>query len=250
MKPLYDINGLFFFTEEEIRLREVFASHFKASLEACLMAENPAFRFVQIEAPILTPSDQIAIGYGNDDLWAFGDEHLSLRPETTAGSYWAAKVLLDSYHVPKYRLPLVVWQHGKSFRREQDQVMKNMRLKEFYQQEFQILFGETTANDYYAKIVEATRLAISEMIGHCHSERSDRLPDYSTETTDIIRTEFAACNDILPEGIRVSAMEVCSISRRKDFPGAKNIEVSIGTDRCVFNYLIKDDKRALKAFGF
>lgn len=32
-------------------------------------------------------------------------------------------------------------------------------------------------------------------------------------------------------------MEVCSISKRTDFLGAKNLEVAIGTDRIIFNHL-------------
>lgn len=229
MKNLYLVNGLMFWTEEEIRLRNQMVAHFRAAMEECLLAENAAFRFVQIEAPLLTPVNLIDPGYTSENVWAFGEDQLALRPETTMGSYAAAKHLLSGYHVPKYKLPLVVWQHGLSFRREQDQVVKNMRLKQFHQMEMQILFAETTKNDYYPVVVSAVRRFISEFIEGCQTVPSDRLPPYSTETTDIMA----------PVHYENDEMEVCSVSRRTDFSGAKNIEVAIGTDRCVYQFMLR-----------
>lgn len=221
----YKRNGLLFWSEEEIRLRQRIADHLLDALRAALLKQNPAFQFRQIEAPILTPKEFINPNYSEQDMYLAEketDTHtgLVLRPETTMGSYEAAKAILDPYSSPKTRLPLVVWQHGKSFRREQDQVTKNMRLKEFYQLEFQILFAMLTANDYATAVIPAMTSALSQLIGPCRTEPSDRLPDYSEQTTDII------CDDL--------SMEVCSISKRKDFPGAKCLEVAIGTDRCVY----------------
>ena len=141
------------------------------------------------------------------------------------GTYEAIEHLLNTHNDRKIKLPLCVWQHGKSFRREQDQPTKFMRLKEFYQLEFQIAYSITTANDYSISLIPAIQQAISEMIGACHTEPSDRLPDYSEATTDII------CDN--------TSMEVCSISKRKDFPQAKILEVAIGTDRCVYTFLNK-----------
>ena len=71
---------------------------------------------------------------------------LALRPETTPGSYAYAQHLLNTHS--GYKPPLCVWQAGKSFRREQDQVTKNMRLKEFWQQEFQCIYSSDTLNDW------------------------------------------------------------------------------------------------------
>lgn len=222
MINLYQTNGLVFWSETEIVLREQFANQIRQKLEQILLAQNPAFRFVRIEAPILTPTRLISDSYIDKDLWAFPDENLVLRPETTMGSYLAANELLNSYNVPKYRLPLVVWQHGQSFRKEQDQVLKNMRLKQFWQLEFQILFAANTGNDYYPTVVEAVKNILNRILGKCSAIPSDRLPSYSDETIDIMYD---------------NVMEICSISRRKDYnPNIKNIEVAIGTDRMVYNY--------------
>jgi glycyl-tRNA synthetase (class II) len=54
-------------------------------------------------------------------------------------------------------MPIVVWQHGKSFRNEQDKTASNMRLKEFYQLEFQIIFSNTTQNDYHLLVVDIVK---------------------------------------------------------------------------------------------
>ena len=223
MNTHYDKNGLIFWTEEEIQIRESLVAYFTQQIKLALKSQNPSFEFIRVEAPILTPNELINPNYTKDDV--FKIEDLTLRPETTMGSFAYLPVLLNKHHKPKYRLPLVVWQLGKSFRNEQDQVTKNMRLKEFYQLEFQIVFGETTMNDYSVKLIPDVKKMIESMIGPCHLEPSDRLPDYSEETTDIICTK----ND----------MEVCSISKRTDYSEGKVLEVAIGIDRCVYNFLEK-----------
>lgn len=242
MDTLYNRNGLVFWTQREIQIRNSFVDYFVMELGAALKAENRAFEMFQVEAPLLTPREFINPGYTEDDIFvqatareegAVGGtyaktvlewDELALRPETTMGSYQYAKWLL-AHTETKTRLPICVWQHGKSFRREQDQVTKNMRLKEFYQLEFQCIYGLTTANDYAAKIIPQVRRFMSDMIGPCRIEDSDRLPDYSEKTVDIV------CEK--------SNMEVASISLRKDFPNAKVLEIAIGTDRCVYNFLEK-----------
>jgi glycyl-tRNA synthetase len=248
MDTLYERNGLIFWTEKEIRLRNMLADYFVNGIKAVLKTENRAFELIQVEAPILTPQEFINKNYTADDFYRaentvaldpndFKPKSLILRPETTMGSYQYAKWLLEHTET-KTRLPICIWQHGKSFRREQDQVTKNMRLKEFYQLEFQCIYGMTTANDYSKAVIPAVQKMISDMIGPCRTEESDRLPDYSERTTDVI------CEK--------TNMEVCSISSRKDFvskvfvdgkltdgfiQSAKVLEVAIGTDRCVFNFL-------------
>lgn len=232
---LYLTNGLTFWSEEEIRLRSMIVDHMVAVVRQSLLGQNQAFKLVQCEAPQITPTDLINPNYSKDDYYQI-TENLTLRPETTMGSYLYAKHVLSGYHTPKYKLPLCVWQHGKSFRREQDQPSKYVRLKEFYQLEFQILFSSSTSNDYYPSIVANIRQGLSEILSFAEGrnsgvyvQRSDRLPSYSTETMDVM---FA--ND--PEALE--GMEVCSISRRTDYQdGVHNIEVAIGTDRCVYNYL-------------
>lgn len=220
MENYYNRNGLLFFNEEEIKLRRMFESLFTEKILTSLRKQNSAFAMVQVEAPLLTPVEFINKNYTSEDVFTFDD--LVLRPETTMGSYECAKQLLSGYNDIKYRPPLIVWQHGKSFRREQDQPTKFMRLKEFYQLEFQIIFSPKTVNDYSILLYQDVKKMISDMIGECRIELSDRLPDYSLETTDVVCVK----ND----------MEVCSMSKRKDLEGYNVIEIAIGTDRCIYNY--------------
>jgi glycyl-tRNA synthetase len=138
------------------------------------------------------------------------------------GSFKYAEKLLSSYNEIKFKPPIIVWQHGKSFRKEQDQPTKFMRLKEFYQLEFQVIFSMNTSNDYSVNLYPDVLKIISSMIGDCRIEESDRLPDYSEQTIDIVCVK--------------SEMEVCSMSKRKDFQGYKVIEIAIGTDRCIYNF--------------
>lgn len=221
MLTLYEPNGLVFWSEKEIRLRRQMEEYFVSSLVECLKAQNRAFDFFQCEASLLTPRELINPNYTDDDIFA-PTENLVLRPETTMGSYAYARYLLNTHNDRKVRMPFVVWQHGKSFRNEQDQPLTKMRLKEFYQLEFQILFDLKTANDYSLAVVPTVREMIENFIGECRIENSDRLPDYSESTTDIVCVR--------------SNMEVCSISKRKDFEGAKCLEVAIGTDRVLHHF--------------
>lgn len=251
MEHLYEVNGLIFWTEREIRLRNVFAEHFRAEVRNTLVNINSAWSFWQIEAPILTPRHLINVNYTNEDVWVQEGDELVLRPETTPGSYqYAVELLRHGFDMPHYpgtkkwkkpiKPPFVVWQVGKSFRREQDQVTKNMRLKEFYQQEFQCLFTEDTKNDYQAAVLPAVERMIGEMVGlPTRIVVSDRLPSYSLATMDV-----EVKNDD-------KWMEVCSVSVRTDFPekarfqtkkgivekGLLVLEIAIGLDRCVYNFL-------------
>lgn len=103
-----------------------------------------------------------------------------------------------------------------------NQPTKFMRLKEFYQLEFQIAYSIGTTGDYSKLVIPAVQKALTDLIGPCRTEPSDCLPDYAEETTDII------CEK--------SNMEVCFISKRKDLSGLKVLEVAIGTDRCIYNF--------------
>lgn len=249
MESIFNINGLMFWSDREIRLRRRFEEHFAAELQKALLSENSAWQFIQIEAPLLTPRSLINTNYTNEDVWiqeSFDSEELVLRPETTPGSYAYACHLLHHSSENGIRPPFVVWQSGKSFRREQDQVTKNMRLKEFYQQEFQCIYSADTLNDYHTSILEPIRLMIAEMIGFpTRIVDSDRLPSYSQVTKDVE----------VDNGDKW--MEVCSISRRIDFPEKARfqtkkgivekdlmvLEVAIGLDRCVYNFEQKNARR-------
>jgi glycyl-tRNA synthetase len=251
MENIFNINGLIFWSEKEIKLRNSMAEYFKDRLYEALLETNPAWKMLQIEAPLLTPRNLLNSNYTNEDIWVQagdtldhsvmvhqGFKELALRPETTPGSYAYTSHLLNTHSGTKP--PFVIWQSGKSFRREQDQVSKNMRLKEFYQQEFQCIYAADTLNDYHTVIQEPVRKMLSDQIGlPTRLVESDRLPSYSQITTDVE----------VDNGDKW--MEVCSISRRTDFPekfrmNSKGkliekdllvLEVAIGLDRCIYNFL-------------
>ncbi len=242
MENLYSKNGIPFWDEYSIMHRDQCIQYFSKMFPRCLRETNPAWQFYQVEAPILTPQSEINENYTSDDVWML-DDGLVLRPETTPGSYAAAAHMLTRGLV---KPPFVVWQYGKSFRREQDQVTKNMRLKEFYQMEFQCIYAADSANDYHDAILEPVRGMIQGKLGVLHPCRlveSDRLPSYSQSTMDV---EAIVSDGHSEEGHRW--MEVCSISKRTDFPVTAKfptkkgvvekdlmvLEVAIGLDRCVY----------------
>ncbi len=221
MLNLYERNGLAFWTEEEILLRQTVESIVTANLKQTLLRINSAFAFCKVEAPILTPFESINPNYSAEDYYQV--KGFALRPETTMGSYAAAKHLLSGYSKPKYRMPIVVYQHGKSFRQEQDQPSVHIRLKEFYQLEYQIIYSPTTGYDYGHDVIDTVQRSLNMFVPIVEIIPSDRLPDYSESTTDLMAQN----------GDTGHTIEVCSISRRKDFEGAKVLEVAIGTDRVV-----------------
>lgn len=242
---IYNTNGLVFWTEEEINLRRHFELTLKNEIYNVLRKANQAWVFHHIEAPLLTPKDIVNPNYTNADIWVQekidATDDLVLRPETTPGSYKYAQHILDSY---LGQPPFCVWQSGKSFRREQDQVSKNMRLKEFYQQEFQCIFTADTLNDYHMLILEPVKKIIQKLLSlPTRIVDSDRLPSYSLKTVDVE----------VDNGDKW--MEVCSISKRTDFPQTAKfqtkkgmvekdllvLEIAIGLDRLVYNYINKFD---------
>ncbi|MES2721971.1 MAG: aminoacyl--tRNA ligase-related protein [Pseudomonadota bacterium] len=247
MLSLYQSNGLVHWTDREIRLRDMMQAHFAAEVSDFLTGANPAWDIRRVEAPQLTPRELVSDAYGPEDIFlverlAEHDVQLVLRPETTPSTYAYMAHLLNSH--AKVRMPLCVWQAGKSFRREQDQVSKHMRLKEFWQMEFQCAYTADTANDYHAASLEPVRRMIEAMVRlPTRVVPSDRLPAYAQVTMDVE----------VDNGDKW--MEVCSISRRTDFPQAARfptkggevrevavlvLEIAIGLDRCVYNWCVAD----------
>ena len=266
MINLYTTNGLMFWNEKEIKYRNYIKQIFTDEIEDMLRSENRAWHFFEIEAPLLIPRELINPNYTNEDIWAQENKsilsrpdldlmsmvsagyditklppvesELVLRPETTPSSYAYACHMLNSNMILP---PFCILQSGKSFRREQDQVSKNMRLKEFYQQEFQCIYAADTLNDYQEKVLEPLRAMFQKIIGKpARIVESDRLPSYSLRTMDIE----------IDNGDKW--MEICSISKRTDFPqkikfNTKNgsiekdmlvLEIAIGLDRCIYNYFL------------
>lgn len=240
MLSIYNANGLVHWTERDIRLREMMIAHFSGEVSSFLKSTNPAWDIRRVEAPILTPRELISAAYGPDDIFVQGrqsahDHELVLRPETTPSTYAYMQHVLGGHE--RARLPLCVWQAGKSFRREQDQPTKHVRLKEFWQMEFQCAFTADTANDYHAAALEPVRRMIGAMTRlPSRIVASDRLPAYSQVTMDVE----------VDNGDKW--MEIASISRRTDFPQKARVkakggevrelnvlvlEIAIGLDRCV-----------------
>jgi glycyl-tRNA synthetase len=246
---IYNVNSLVHWEEREIHLRERIVSFFAEEVRYFLRSTNPAWDVRRVEAPALMPRELVGAAYSNADIWvqeqvAAGDPPLVLRPETTPSTYRYMQHLLATHSGA--RLPLCVWQAGKSYRREQDQPAKHVRLKEFWQLEFQCAFTADSGNDYHAASLEPVRRMIASIIPlPTRIVPSDRLPAYSQLTVDVE----------VDNGDKW--MEVCSISRRTDFPqryraparkGAAVehdvlvLEIAIGLDRCVYNWTIAADR--------
>ena len=217
MLSLYESNGLVIWNQRQITLRNMIKAHFVNEITACLTEINSAWRIIEMESSILTPQKLVNPNYTAHDIF-ITHSGLVLRPETTMGSYVYAKYLLESHL--KIRLPLCVWQSGKSFRQEQDQPLSKVKLKEFYQLEFQCIYSPSTGVDYMTIMPNKIARMIQSIVGNTFLVASDRLPNYSEKTMDI----------------EVNGMEVCSISQRKDFENAKVLEIAIGLDRCVYNW--------------
>jgi len=237
MDLVYNTNGLVFWSQEEIEYRNWAKTRLIAAMQRALTNLNSAWDFTEIEGPLLTPRELINQNYTNEDVWVQEGGDLVLRPETTPTSYAYARYLFE-HQISK--APTCVFQSGKSFRREQDQVTKNMRLKEFYQLEFQCIYAADSMCDYHSEILEPVRNCIASLVPfETRIVESDRLPSYSEITMDVE----------VNNGDKW--MEVCSISRRTDFPEKlrfqtkkgvveKNplvLEVAIGLDRVVYNFM-------------
>lgn len=245
MLNVYNVNSLVHWEEREIHLRERMVGFFAEEVRYFLRSTNPAWDVRRVEAPALMPRELVGAAYSNADIWvqeqvAAGDAPLVLRPETTPSTYRYMQHLLAIHSGT--RLPLCVWQAGKSYRREQDQPAKHVRLKEFWQLEFQCAFTADSGNDYHAASLEPVRRMIASII-HLPTRivPSDRLPAYSQVTVDVE----------VDNGDKW--MEVCSVSRRADFPQRYRaparkgvavehdvlvLEIAIGLDRCVYNWTI------------
>lgn len=229
MEFIYQHNGLPFYTEEDIRLRNYLVEYLQSGVRKILHKQNSAWKMVQIEAPTLIPRNLVSANYTADDFYVL-DDTLALKPETTPSSYLYAEHLFEHQQKP----PLCVWQASKSYRKEQDQATTHCRFKEFYQIEFQCIYSEDTKNNYQdSTIDDIAQLICDAMKLPTRVVLSDRLPSYSMKTLDVE----------LFNGYKW--MEVCSVSLRTDFKYKPNVgnktisclvlEIAIGLDRLVYN---------------
>lgn len=194
--------GLRWWSEREIELREAFQGIAASTVARTLRGMNPAFRIERVEGPMLHPREAVSTEYGDSDLFVTNHKGWVMRPETTPSSYEAARRM--------GRLPLCVWQAGKSFRREENDGARASRLRfnEFWQQEFQVIYSDSTKADYRAALIAALSPEIARFTGlPVRVVESDRLPSYALSTLDIecqhngdwrevascsIRTDYAA----------------------------------------------------------
>ncbi len=232
-EALYGTGGLRFWTEREIMLREQATARLSFVVKETLTGINDAWTYERVDGPIMTPHQHLNAEYGNDDVWcleapiAGGDA--ALRPETTASSYAYMQHVLQRGR----RLPLCVWQAGKSFRRETNDGASpsKLRFNEFYQLEFQCAFKADTKADYISPVIVAVAREIQALTG-CEARivDSDRLPAYSMGTKDVEVHR--------PNG---RWTEMCSISLRTDMPlGHPVLEIAAGLDRLVAVQCEKD----------
>lgn len=225
-EALYKLGGLRFWNEREILLREQATTRLAMFVREKLLSINLAWQFQRVEGPLLMPRSYISPSYDADDIFMLsaklGEDDAALRPETTASSYLYAKYLLKSGTA---KLPLCVWQSGKSFRREQNDgaSASKLRYNEFYQLEFQCIYKTDTKADYRAHIIGSLAselLAI--LVLPTRAVPSDRLPAYSTKTDDIEARKYDKWH------------EIASISTRTDFSDdCLVLELAIGTDRLI-----------------
>lgn len=224
-KALYGLESLRFYDESEIELREMMVQRLSSVARRTLQSVNPAWKFKRVEGPLLTPRNFVSDSYDENDIFVTqvekANQKLVLRPETTKSSYLFAEEGFD-----KKKLPLCVWQIGKSFRVEKSDgaTAAKLRFNEFYQLEFQCIYSEGTMADYRSYLMDAVSKEIS-MFLFAEAVRyveSDRLPSYSRSTLDI---EVPYNNEW---------KEVASCSLRTDFkPGTEVCEIAIGIDRLI-----------------
>ncbi len=215
-EALYGLGGLRFWTEDEIQLRELFTTRVISVVKRTLLNLNPAWSFSEMEGSILTPASAISISYDDTDIFTTNHNELCLRPETTHSSYLYAKHL-------KRKLPLCIYQKGKSFRRELNDgaTASKLRFNEFWQLEFQCIYSGSTKADYRQELINKVSLEISRFtMLETRVQESDRLPSYSESTLDIEVNHNGAWR------------EIASCSIRNDFDDdSKVCEIAIGLDR-------------------
>jgi glycyl-tRNA synthetase len=233
--PLFNTTAqLRWWSEEELEFRDIAVKTLHSTIKTSLLEINRAWNFRRIEAPTLVPRSSVAQEYSEEDLWMLradiSSEEATMRPETTPTSYLAAtqiitqgKSVVSEKEFSK-RLPLCVWQVGKSFRREKSDGANAAKLRyfEFNQAEWQCIYGLNTMADYREKVLKPLTQQIAWLTNReARVIPSDRLPKYSEQTDDI---------EVLLNG---RWTEMASISTRTDFDNAKVLEIAVGIDRVV-----------------
>lgn len=214
MHPLFT-NATVRWTETEIEAREALIREIPALLGVAWRALNPRVRLERVETPILTPAEMLKshVETGFDLMPV--SETMFLRPETTVGTFEAFRHDWPQQNQWHKILPLCYWQAGKSFRNEKNaETMRatKLRLREFWQMEFQLFCLPGTKADFLGEAVQA-------LVARYGGEARDaaELPHYSRRTVDW----------------HMGDLEVAGCSLRTDFPGLEVTEIALGLDRLV-----------------
>jgi hypothetical protein len=217
-------NGLEFWGEGEIKLRNEFIS----DLVSRLKSEIKPISVMEIDAPILTPNKSISKSYKKKNL-VKGSNDLTLRPQSAPGTYAMAEKILQSGR----KLPLAIWQHGKVFSKT-----TSKKVEESYELSFQIIYAEDHPKISSNNIIKAVKDEIQDYIGRCRV--SDTHSSYHSKWIKSIERSS-------------NGMSVATISERHDFTpkltakhykdGIVVIEVKINTDKIIYNHQKWKNKR-------
>jgi hypothetical protein len=207
-------NATVWWSEGEIVKRNCLIDRCVSIVGSTWLSLNRAIHLRQIETPIMTPEDQLK-GHVVSGFDLIGHDHGYLRPETTAGAYSVMSRMFPMMSQLKKNLPICLWQVGKSFRDEaKPDTMRatKLRLREFWQLEFELFTAEGTKCDYLKPVCDELCRVFGGSIIECSK---DQLPHYSSRTLDW----------------QVDGLEVAGCSQRTDWPYGMVFEVSIGLDR-------------------
>lgn len=220
MKPLP--NATIMWNEQEIEEREALVRIIPAIIKNAWTALNPAVSMTRVEMPCICATDDFAshLAEGFPVMLLHNPPHTMLRPETTASTIAALNIMYPNPNQITKQLPLCLWQVGKSFRNEENSgTMRatKLRLREFYQLEFQLFAMDGTKADFIGAALEAlcARFGGEVVSADC--------PHYSDGTLDW----------------ELGGIEIASCSVRNDWDGGVLFEVSIGLDRLV-NHILNE----------
>lgn len=202
MQPM-DMNGFVWWDERELQKRESIIALIGTELKLTWHKINPAINMLRVETPCIIPADWAS---SHLPMYKIDDGKFFLRGESTRGTYLA----MDKMNC---KLPVILYQINKSFRNEDSDAMRlsKLRLREFWQMEFQLFYSKDTKADYHSRFLEEW-----QSFGVFQELPAEELPPYSLRTTDI----------------EVNSVEVASLSTRKDY-SVPVFEMSFGLDRLV-----------------
>ncbi len=233
MEAYFNKNGFVCWSEKEVRLREIFRNYFVERIHDVLA---PSCHMIMAETPTIVPHELVDVKYTNQEMF-FVSGDMVLRPELTPGLYHFMTRLFNDM-TSGVKPPICVWQAGEVFRKEQDLPTKYVKLKEFYQVEFQCAYINELS-DYHNKLLQPVANMICDMV--CLPTRIVRNdpPKYSRSR---IHVEV---------DIGDTMLKLASMNLRTDFPtnfrytNSKGkllekklvvAEVVIGLDRCLYAF--------------